>query len=315
MAKKTQTLPAHRMRLPKHKPTAGVQKHQYSRPVHSCQGATHQFQLALQALHPVVRLGHRIIGNVGVRYREIMDFEFIAILDGHGDFYLGQESYRYQPGTLLFIPPSVPHTLISRSGPDGDHLALHFDLSPKIPGKRRMQNYAVHILDAPQIAPVMDLDKTGLAFIADAITQHRAQNPSSDLRASIAVQRLFLHLIAHQHKRQPDQQNDEAILTALTCIDEHFMEPLSVDDLAAAAGLQRSRFAERFKAWSGRPPMAFLRRYRIDRAAELLDQETDRSLASIADACGFADAFSFSKAFKAELGMSPSAYRQRDIGV
>ena len=311
----SQKIQMHRMSLPKHRPTIGVNKHHYSRPVGSCQRPPHQFHIALQTLHPVVRLGHRIIGNVGVRYREIMDFEFIAILDGNGDFYLGQACYRYQAGTLLFIPPSVPHTLISRSGPHGDHLALHFDLCPHIPGKRRMHNYAVSIDDAPPIAPVMDLDKTGLALIADAISQHRAQNPNSDLRASIAVQRLFLHIIEHQNQHQPDQEMDTAILSALACIDEHFHEQLNVDDLAAAAGLQRSRFAERFKSWCGRPPIAFLRRYRIDRAAELLDQEPERSLASIASACGFADAFSFSKAFKAELGMSPSAYREREIGV
>lgn len=303
------------MSLPKHGPTVGVHRHQYSRPVGSCQGPTHQFHLALHALHPVVRLGHRLVGNVGVRYREIKDFEFIAVLDGHGDFYLDQACYRYQAGTLLFIPPSTPHTLISRSGTYGDHLALHVDLSPQIPGKRRMQNYAVNIKDAPPLAPVMDLDNVALSLIAEAITQHRAQNPNSDLRASIAVQRLFLHVIEHQHQHHPGQQTDTAILSALACVDEHFQEQLSVDDLAAAAGLQRSRFAERFKAWSGRPPIAFLRRYRIDRAAEFLDQEPERSIASIASACGFADAFSFSKAFKAELGMSPSSYRQREIGV
>ena len=315
MAKITQTLDLHRMKLPNHGSDLVGRTHDYSRPVHSCSEPMHEFSIQLQALHPVIRIGHRLIGNVAVRYREIMDFEFIAVIEGHGDFHLDNKLYHYQPGTLLFIPPATPHTLISRSGTGGDHLAIHFDLSTNIPNKRRLSNYRVDIIDGPPIAPVLDLDKTVLGLLAEAITQHRAQDPTSDLRASIAVQRIFLHLIEHQTKHQPDEKNDVAILSSLACIDEHFHEQLSVEDLAAAAGLQRSRFAERFKAWCGRPPMSFLRRYRIDRSVEMLYQEPDRAFASIAEACGFADAFSFSKAFKAELGISPSAYRQREIGV
>ena len=307
-----------KIKLPPHCYDSMSDKSLHSRDVGSCTAAWKNFSLPLQALHPVINIAHRLVGNVAVRYREIIDFECIAILDGHGDFHIGTERYRYGPGTLLFIPPCTPHTLISRSGPHGDHFAVHFDLSPQCPGhakgsKKRPGNYRVSLENVASIGPVLDLDDTCLSLLAEAIWQHQSQDPLAGLRASIVIQRLFLHVIEHHLQQTATTNTDPAVADALRCIATYYAEPLCVDDIAAASGLQRSRFAERFKAWSGRPPMSFLRRYRIDRAAEMLDQQAECTLADVAAACGFADAFSLSKAFKAELGMSPASYRTHKL--
>ncbi len=82
-----------------------------------------------------------------------------------------------------------------------------------------------------------------------------------------------------------------------------------VATLAAACGLSRSHFAHAFRATTGVPPHKWLLRHRIRRACELMEQ-TDQSLAEIAQGCGFADQSHLSRTFRAVMGSSPAAWRR-----
>ncbi|MFG1497458.1 AraC family transcriptional regulator [Saccharospirillum sp. HFRX-1] len=79
-------------------------------------------------------------------------------------------------------------------------------------------------------------------------------------------------------------------------------------ELAAAVGMSRSNFAERFRNVAGMTPLAYLRFWRM-RLAEnaLLDGAT--SLASLSASLGYASESSFSTAFKQVVGVAPSQYR------
>lgn len=58
------------------------------------------------------------------------------------------------------------------------------------------------------------------------------------------------------------------------------------------------------------PPLAYLTRWRIELARRRL-RDGAASVAEIAAAVGYDSEFSFSRAFKREVGVPPSAYRQR----
>ena len=81
--------------------------------------------------------------------------------------------------------------------------------------------------------------------------------------------------------------------------------------LAHAVGVSRSVLAARFRAHMGDTPLAYLRTVRLQRAMRLL-VERDATLERIAAEVGYGDAFSFSKAFKRAVGMSPGEFRRRD---
>jgi len=80
--------------------------------------------------------------------------------------------------------------------------------------------------------------------------------------------------------------------------------------LASEVGLSRSRFAARFTALVGQPPLTYLTRWRMEKAASLL-QEGDRGLAEIAASVGYESEAAFSKAFRRRFGLPPGAYRRR----
>ncbi|MFI6311049.1 AraC family transcriptional regulator [Nocardia fusca] len=89
----------------------------------------------------------------------------------------------------------------------------------------------------------------------------------------------------------------------------------TVASLASEAGVSRALFARRFSEVMGQSPLAYLTECRMDEAEELL---ADRSLtvAQVAKAVGYADAFGFSAAFKRHRGIRPSDFRATvDLGA
>jgi len=89
----------------------------------------------------------------------------------------------------------------------------------------------------------------------------------------------------------------------------HLDQELMRDDLAKLASLSPAQFHCVFKAATGASPMDYLRRLRMRRAQQQL-MLTNLQVGDIAAACGYADPFVFSKAFKREVGQSPQSYRQ-----
>jgi AraC-like DNA-binding protein len=70
------------------------------------------------------------------------------------------------------------------------------------------------------------------------------------------------------------------LLRARDLVDARYFEPLSVDDVARAAGLSRAHFSREFRRAFGESPHAYLLTRRLERAAALL-RTTDRSIADV----------------------------------
>ncbi|MEO8486923.1 MAG: AraC family transcriptional regulator [Betaproteobacteria bacterium] len=82
----------------------------------------------------------------------------------------------------------------------------------------------------------------------------------------------------------------------------------SVEDLARAAALSRSAFAERFAGLVGEPPMQYLTRWRLALAAQEL-RSGGETITRIAERSGYESDAGFSRAFKREFGVPPKAWR------
>jgi AraC family transcriptional regulator len=87
----------------------------------------------------------------------------------------------------------------------------------------------------------------------------------------------------------------------------------SLAELAASVGVHPVTLARAFRRSFGCTVGEYLRRLRIERAAERLASGT-QPLAEIALAAGFADQSHFSNVFRRRVGMSPSVYRREARG-
>jgi AraC-like DNA-binding protein len=98
------------------------------------------------------------------------------------------------------------------------------------------------------------------------------------------------------------------LLRAKDLADARYFEPLTVADLAAAAGLSRAHFSREFRRTFGEAPHQYLLTRRLERAAALL-RNTDRGVTEICYAVGLTSLGSFTTTFRRVYGLSPIEYR------
>jgi AraC-like DNA-binding protein len=98
------------------------------------------------------------------------------------------------------------------------------------------------------------------------------------------------------------------LLRAKDLADGRYFQPMTVADLARAAGLSRAHFSREFRRVFGEAPHQYLLTRRLERAAALL-RNTDRSVTEVCFAVGLSSVGSFTSSFGRVYGATPVAYR------
>lgn len=99
------------------------------------------------------------------------------------------------------------------------------------------------------------------------------------------------------------------LVATVTLMNRHIDAPLTMDELADAAGYSRRHLERLFRDAVGKTPGEFYRGLRIDRGRNLLIT-TDLTLLEVALACGFTSVSHFSKSFRATFGIAPTRLKQ-----
>ena len=109
---------------------------------------------------------------------------------------------------------------------------------------------------------------------------------------------------------QPETASPEFyLIKALDFIDVNYQDDISVEDIAASAGINRKSLYAVFKSLTSFSPKDYLIYYRMCKATALLKDE-NLSIETVAISVGYGDQFHFSKEFKKNVGLSPSVYRR-----
>jgi AraC-like DNA-binding protein len=98
---------------------------------------------------------------------------------------------------------------------------------------------------------------------------------------------------------------DPKLANALTAMHDAPGKPWSLEDLADAAGMSRTRFAAHFRNVVGRAPIDYLTLWRMTIARQLLRKGT--SVKSVAAQVGYGSAAAFSRVFSRVTGQPPHA--------
>jgi AraC-like DNA-binding protein len=143
----------------------------------------------------------------------------------------------------------------------------------------------------------------------------RQARPGAKAVISRLTEIIFVQAVRAWMENQPAGQGgwlgalrDPQIGAALELIHREPERSWSVSTLAREVAMSRSPFAARFTALVGEPPLAYLTRWRMHRAARLL-QSDNLPVGEVAERVGYESAAAFSKAFKRRFDMAPSAYR------
>ena len=117
---------------------------------------------------------------------------------------------------------------------------------------------------------------------------------------------LTRHLNADPHIRFPDSRLDHA----REVIEENFVSPFNLVEVASKAHLSTSHFCSVFSKRFGVPPREYAMQLRLQRATQLLANH-DLAIFQVAEMIGFDDPLYFSKLFHRRYGISPRQFRQQ----
>jgi AraC-like DNA-binding protein len=155
--------------------------------------------------------------------------------------------------------------------------------------------------------------------IFDYIQRIREELPGTSVRSRLAIKTylkmILLHLVNHyaafseaREALQRQQRNAERLSPILDFLDTHYAEPVRVDGAARLCAMSACCFMHLFKEVTGHSFVAYLNRFRVAKAQQLLTA-TGTSIADISLDTGFCNQSYFGVIFRRVTGMSPLAYR------
>jgi AraC family transcriptional regulator len=134
-----------------------------------------------------------------------------------------------------------------------------------------------------------------------------------DTTSPLAIEALALELLAAAaqiEERAPTRGRPPRWLRSVVeYLQAHLLDTPDLAALTAIAGVHPAHLTRVFRRHLGQSMSSYLRRLRVNWAAERL-ASTDTPIADIAAAAGFADQSHFTREFHRQLGMPPGRYRR-----
>jgi len=138
-------------------------------------------------------------------------------------------------------------------------------------------------------------------------------------RLKIVINELVILLAELLESRNPHLDaslsgSERTVRLFLESLTRRLDEPWTLDSMADACGLGRSRFSALCRKATNLTPISHLAQLRMESAAALLAAEPRMSVTEIAFRCGFQSSQYFAKAFRACHGQTPGKYRKGRVG-
>lgn len=157
--------------------------------------------------------------------------------------------------------------------------------------------------DAPLRSPVPE-------FIFDALQADLAQgSPAGPLVGESLIAALIAHFAAPAVASVVEPLSVQARNRAIDFIEARFAGPVSLQELARAAGLGVRQFTRAFREATGRSAHQYLLHRRVEQAKVLIRQGLP--LADVAVQCGFCDQSQLTRTFVRHVGTTPGRYRSQ----
>jgi AraC-like DNA-binding protein/ABC-type Fe3+-hydroxamate transport system substrate-binding protein len=133
----------------------------------------------------------------------------------------------------------------------------------------------------------------------------------------VRFQELLLFLFRQNRPAADEDKGTDSerhgVELSLRHIHQYYRELLTVEELAALAGVDRWKYTRLFKEATGQVPLQYLNEVRINQAKKWLASADDKLL-DIALNAGFNNEYYFNRRFKQTVGISPGQYRRSRKG-
>ncbi|WP_150269721.1 AraC family transcriptional regulator [Paenibacillus tepidiphilus] len=260
-----------------------------------------------------------------LREHEHEYLEMVYVMSGEGYHYVGSSMERTSKGCLYILPVGTSHIL--RPGDtSGKNSLIVYNLCI-LPGfigmlKSWLSSYSSSgglwsIYDGEPGSHIALLDKA-MRFREPFEQLHREfEEQKAGYETSMFSILLQLTVQISRQMEAADEYSGKAGISGmhrdmsglLDYVNQHIAEPLTLERLAAEAGLSRRHFIRRFQQLTGMGFSGYLQHKRIELACRLL-LETGDTIENIAKSTGYRDLTHFRQMFRRIMGTCPKDYRK-----
>ena len=246
------------------------------------------------------------------------DFEISCVLRGKGLYRLQKRSETPESGDVFVFGSNQVHC-ITDSDPADPLLLFNIQFEPRMLwspsiGLSRRAYLPLFNGKCERLDRGSELSRIVRSKIAELRAEGLAQSPGYDLMIRALLDEILTVLMRHAPLPADDRRDDrrETLLgmdRAMTYIDAHLNEPLTLGEIAAYCGFSRTYFSTLFSALNGLTPWEYITIRRIEHSKRLL-RTTQLPVLTVAGMCGYENLSNFNRMFVRTEGMPPSAYRK-----
>lgn len=232
-------------------------------------------------------------------------YELELYINGQGDSIIDEEPLRHEKGNVILARPGQRRYSTNLF----TCYYVHFHTDEKT---------AAMIRDIPSFIQIHHFEYYEEVFL-QVIRASENRTHENALLIQALLYELLFKLYNHglyevRKKASGDVPDTKVMKQAIAYMDEHYMEPIRLSDIAGSVGFSPTYFHKVFKIYTGKTPAAFLLEKRIQSAKTYL-LTTDLSLNQVAEYAGFSSLAYFDYSFKKAVGMTPTEYRRQKYSL
>ena len=256
-----------------------------------------------------------------IRWHWHPELEFNVVTRGTIQYYVEDQRYTLSAGQGIMKNSNVLHMAEpDQNSPDAEMVSVIMDTEFIAPAKSIIyQKYIEGIhgdvrLRCIPFTPEIPWQGDILRILQQARQVNQTKEGPYELHVHRLMCEVWQTLVAH-FDQLPRPGLSPVALTAqvrlkqmIGFIQKSYTEKITLDQIAAAASISKTACMNCFRNVLGISPIDYVVSYRLECALHLL-LATERSVAEIADTCGFGDTSYFGKQFRRKTGLSPVQYR------
>lgn len=246
------------------------------------------------------------------------DIEFIYIIDGQMNYYINGKDILLKKGDTVMVNSGQLHYGYSTRKEECRFYCIILHPSLITTNKILYKKFVEPITQSQGLNYLLFDRADDVASILQSIYQLKTSpSPSYELEVIGLFHMLWnkIYQIGITEYNDTIPSVDEDIQTQrrmVSYIYQNYSANISLDDIAAAGKVCRSKCCQIFKKYVGQSPMDFVNAYRLECSLRLLST-TSLTITEICTACGFNHLSYFSKQFQAKYGCTPRDYRKNHL--